>query len=511
MNIPQYVYSEFYSEGEKYRYRELLSGLGENVHFEDDKWICDKRIKSASEPLNYVTIYFTKTPEPYIEVLKYYVLMRIVNGDTVRTLKARVSRMNIFLNFLDKKGESADISNCEYNLAAEFKKFCDESKYSTATLKDIWREVSTFMRTMSGYENKKFKNPFSSNPYSGTQKINTKYIPEYVATQLDEIFKNEGIDLYLRCIYWILRLVPSRISEVLGMSIECIKAYKDHYVLFIPTWKQNGGNMEAVMRTIHIEDKGISRELVSLIRKQQGVALSLQDRLSENKRGNLFAYESVFHYRDGRKSGTKCVKIATVNTINRQFARIYHSNKVKDDEGNSYTVTTHQFRHNGITDRLEAGFTMEQIADMTGHHGNAMIWNSYSHLDLKPKTILKKQQYVLEEPTEEKNPYVLFGGRILNMDEQTEKRLLKNIRALRVRGGICNDVTGCKGDMWNCLDCEHFIPEKEQLPYFREQIAEWKTKADRFKNMPIVHENSLKNAKLFEGIVSKLTGGNDNE
>lgn len=30
---------------------------------------------------------------------------------------------------------------------------------------------------------------------------------------------------------------------------------------------------------------------------------------------------------------------------------------------------------------LTAGFTLEQIADMTGHHGNAMIWNSYAHLD----------------------------------------------------------------------------------------------------------------------------------
>lgn len=45
-------------------------------------------------------------------------------------------------------------------------------------------------------------------------------------------------------------------------------------------------------------------------------------------------------------------------------------------------VTTHQFRHNGITDRLAAGFTAAQIAEMTGHHGDAMIFNAYAHLNL---------------------------------------------------------------------------------------------------------------------------------
>mgnify|MGYP000568040784 CR=1 FL=1 len=70
---------------------------------------------------------------------------------------------------------------------------------------------------------------------------------------------------------------------------------------------------------------------------------------------------------------------------------------------------------------------------MTGHHGNAMIWNSYAHLDLKPETIVEKQKYVLEESVKPEAGYVLFGGRILNMEAALEKRLLKNIRRRRCR------------------------------------------------------------------------------
>jgi hypothetical protein len=180
---------------------------------------------------------------------------------------------------------------------------------------------------------------------------------------------------------------------------------------------------------------------------------------------------------------------------------------VLDDNGNIYNLTSHQFRHNGITDRLEAGFTFEQIADMTGHHGNAMIWNAYSHLDLKPKAVIEKQQYVLGELQNINNNYVLFGGRILNMEEQLEKRLLQNIRAHRVRGGICSDVTGCKSDMWNCLDCEYFVPDKAQLSYFEEQVVAWICKAEKFHEFQMIKSNSLKNAQLFKKIVDKIKGG----
>lgn len=121
--------------------------------------------------------------------------------------------------------------------------------------------------------------------------------------------------------------------------------------------------------------------------------------------------------------------------------------------------------------------------------------------------LVQKQKYVLNEKENNENPYVMFGGRILNMEEQLEKRLLKNIRAHHVRSGICGDITGCKSNMWNCLDCKHFIPGKEQLTYFREQALSWKTKAENFKDYPMIKTNALRNAELFEKVVKKLMEG----
>jgi len=127
-----------------------------------------------------------------------------------------------------------------------------------------------------------------------------------------------------------------------------------------------------------------------------------------------------------------------------------------------------------------------------------MIYASYAHLNLFPETLIESNLYTTEKPKDD-HPYVLFGGRILNMDAINESRLLSNLRAHRVPGGICSDVTHCKSGMWDCLSCEHFVPEKEQLPYFEEQVIAWKDKAELFKN-----DAYMDISKQFEKIIAKI-------
>lgn len=277
--------------------------------------------------------------------------------------------------------------------------------------------------------------------------------------------------------------------------------------MFIPTWKQNGGWRKPVTRSIHLEEKGIAAYLIGLIKEQQEEARQLQEHMPDNKQGALFTYRQRYLFRREEPYYTRLCFVATRDTVRTRFQDICVRYGVRDQNGRPYKVTTHQFRHNGITDRLAAGFTAAQIADMTGHHGDAMICNAYAHLDLKPETIIEKQEFVSEESGSRDSRYVLFGGRILNMNEQLEKRLLKNLRAHRVRGGICSDITGCKSDMWNCLDCKFFVPDAEQKEYYIEQIALWKEKQERFQAFPLIRENAERNIKLFENVLKKIDEG----
>lgn len=176
--------------------------------------------------------------------------------------------------------------------------------------------------------------------------------------------------------------------------------------------------------------------------------------------------------------------------------------QIKDVNGDIYSVTSHQFRHNGVTDRILAGFTLPQIAEMTAHHGTAMLYGSYFHGNLFAEELMEPLTY----EGEENHPFVLFRGRILNMDPINEARLLKNLRSLRIKGGICVDVTHCASGMWDCISCKQFVPEQEQLPYFQEQVEMWKKKAVLFKDNQQLSANYSQLAGKFREAAEKLGG-----
>ena len=149
---------------------------------------------------------------------------------------------------------------------------------------------------------------------------------------------------------------------------------------------------------------------------------------------------------------------------------------------------------------------MLQIMLMTDHQNNEMITKTYTHR--KNKSLLETQRLVNNEelPSDDEDKPVIFKGRILNMDEKTEERLLKNQRAHRLKGlGICSDFTKCQNDILACLDdCDNFIPDADYLDYFKEQIEVCNEKIQRFKNNKQLKENIEYNKSLYVKVVNKI-------
>jgi integrase len=492
--------TEVYQAHEKQRYRDFLYLLSDIACFEDDSWYCEKHLKNVSHNRNHVSISFRQIPEAYREMIKYYAIIRLLNGINVYTIGRRVEHIGKFLRFL---GDSP-LSEIDIFTASRFKEFLDGKGYTESTCYTVWTAVGNFLSVMVGYNENTFHNPFYKCPYTVGRRLDYKYIPDYVAKQLDLVFMKVSIPLHLRTVYWLLRLIPSRISEVLGMRIDCLKPFDGHFCLTIPSWKQNGGYKEPLLRIIHISDEEIGGHLLALIREQQKTAITYQAFVDPEKKDALFTHRQSMKFKDGRTLYKDVYWPLTYTQIRDNFKKICEEFNIRDENGKIYNVTTHQFRHNGITDRLRAGFTLAQIAEMTAHHGNAMIYGSYAHLDLSPDTLWQPREYAHEEAISESNSYVMFGGRILNMDAITESRLLRNLRAHRVPGGVCGDITHCKNDMWNCLECGHFVPEREQLPYFEKQAVEWRSKAKKFSQDAILHVNFSNIANSFDKIIEKI-------
>lgn len=320
-----------------------------------------------------------------------------------------------------------------------------------------------------------------------------KYIPLKIINEIDKIFYNESVKHHIRTIYWICRLIPSRINEVTTVPINCLKKYrKNEYTLTLHMYKQNGGYLEPELRVIHLKYKDMGKYLIDLIKEQQEIAQSLQDSLLGEKKEFLFTYTA-------RKNQ---VALLTAETVRKEFNKILGLYNVVDEKNNIYNLTPHQLRHNAITDRIYEGFSLLEIRDMTAHKSSAMLEGSYIHPEKKQLKALGDKVNLENEPS----GGVYFKGKIINADNPVVvKRLLAKPRSHKIgRIGICSDITGCKNDMFECFSCSFFVPNAGELDYFKEQAEQWENKVSVAAKNSLLKENAEYNLKLSKVIVKKI-------
>lgn len=472
-----------------------------DANFSDDSWLCDKKKESVAQENSVYTIYFSSVPDEYKTLVKHFSLLKLNEGKSVGNVKNHIKGFVLFAKFL--KRNKLDLINMNNETALVFKKQLVNSNYKNSYKHGIWSSLNVIFSETITWEGTPNTNYFKgSNPFPKDENHEYKYIPCFVINQLDKVFRMENIPLYLRVFYWIARSIPSRANEVLGMNLDCLKPYGEDWVIIMPTWKQNGGYIISQIRRIYLKYEGHGKFLIDLIRAQQEEAKEFQGKMSQEDSGMLFAHARYSFMKRTQKysrSTNKPIlfKLSALLHILREICNRYN---VTTEEGKIYNFTTHQLRHNGITDRLYAGFTPIQIALMTDHQTHEMIIKAYNH-EQKEK-LIEKQKLVYSDQS--RKP-VYFKGRILNMDECLEKRLLTNIRAYRINElGICSDITGCEGKIFECFDCDLFVPDAKQLFFFEEQVRIFEEKIIKFKDHPYLRENAEYNLELHKKIIERI-------
>lgn len=481
----------------------IIPTLGSSVVYEDDTWACDKKRKNITSKKSAYTIYFTNIPSQYKNLVKDFTIMSFSMGKGFVGIQTIVKRVVTFLTYIDSI--DVELININKETVQMFKKYLSDMQGTETNKNGIWGAIKTFLQIIKNLECSPKINFFSGvNPFKrNVTNHKEKYVPKYIVKQMDKAFKDETIPFFIMLAYWICRSIPSRIGEVLAMTTDCIKPLDNDdnsYVIFIPTFKQNGGYNEAQIRRIYVKNEGHGKFLIDMIKKQQDVAISLQgDLKNEDEKGLLFTRKIIRGVgKKGKIREDKRPIITKYDSVAEGFAKVINSHKIKDKKGDIYHLTTHKLRHNGITDRLYAGFTLIQTILMTAHQGTTMPETSYFHSN---DEILEKVQKNIHNRNG--NPKVLFRGRILNMDENTERRLLQNIKSRRIKHlGVCGDFTGCES--FQCLACDSFIPDVNDLPYYQEQIRIFEEKLIKVGEHKFLKENIEYNLNLYRNAVEKI-------
>ncbi|WP_320165329.1 tyrosine-type recombinase/integrase [uncultured Trichococcus sp.] len=456
--------------------KKILALYSNSSSFEDGKWLIDKVNTDKNEAKNKMNIYFGDlVSSVLIDEVKLWAIKLLASRFASRSISQKMS----YLRELTKHCTGSNIYSfsdiTEIEIAQFYSSLFNKSDIGVKRRLENWHNVEKFFKEMHFVEQYNMMMKFTVPKYPDHKKIDGKYIPDKIANQLDIFFKRFDIPLAYRTIYWLTRLIPNRISEVCSMTTKCLKQISEStYILSIPTFKQAGPYAKGTIKLIEIQYAGIGKYLIDLIIAQREFALQHPD-----EHDFLFV-SNQYKYSKGQYS----VQSKIVNPINSgRFAgfmqNLCKKQKFFNNDEHAVSVTTHQFRHNAISDRMNSGiFRAIDILPLTGHHNTKMVEETYTHTS---KSDLKK-----DEP-------IVFRGKVVNTSNaKVLNQLLSRPYAHRIyKLGICSDDRNCSKDKSKCLSCEYLLPNVDDLDYHQHELEVWKKKKATAENIGNVSYSEL--------------------
>ena len=448
----------------------ILASYTNISSFSDNTWIIDKIEMDKQSTNKMKSIYFSQIKnEKCIVQAKCWALLQLIQHKNRRTINIKMIKLAKLSVFIDDEYDFETMPKTVLIMLYNSKKKKKKSmKYSL----EIWHTIKTFLKEMNFIDSYNQMCKFVVEAYPEFSSDNNRYIPDEVIEKLDIRMLEEDIPLAFKLIYWLLRFIPNRITEVLSMNDKCLKKIsEDSYVISIPTFKQAGSFHKGSVKLIEIKYDDVGKMLINLIEKQ---IQFIKEHEINNDNGFLFYSESYGYFKcdDGHykyKIQNKAITPITMDRVNSFFKTLCKKDKITDKNGKLYSFTSHQLRHDAISDRITSGiFRPIDIMGLTAHHNTKMIENTYTH-------------YKVSDLCAGNNKAIVFRGRIINTDDdrRMQQILEKPFAKLIHEIGICSDIRSCDKDKSQCLRCEYMVPDIDNLSHYRDEKEEWQTKYEK--------------------------------
>lgn len=305
-----------------------------------------------------------------------------------------------------------------------------------------------------------------------------------VTDKLDAIFFNDySIPVIYRCIYYLCRLIPNRISEILAMQISCID-YPEPGVfnIIIPTQKETPYHTPVFSKYPRAMTGTIEAILYNAIIQQRDFAMLHQNIAKEYARGYLFL----------QGSGT----LVTNDDFNQVLCDTCKKYRLVDKKGNPAVVTSHDLRHVAIGERVRSNEISLEDTMLEANHSSILQTLDYTWQSLQDESEhlfnVSKEALTTLIPPEEDDPLQWAEDAANNVEPQLlnpkkYERLKSNpfVRLLPSYG-ICSNAS-CTPRFELCFDCPSFKADPKYLDYF---ISEVNYLEEKIKNLRVKNPQS---------------------
>ena len=280
-----------------------------------------------------------------------------------------------------------------------------------------------------------------------------------VMDALDRLFLNPAtaeIPLPFRCCYYLLRLVPNRISEVLAMDLKCINyPATGVFEISIPTSKESPLHVPIYKRFCFSITGKLESILYDMIRTQQ-------ERVKEAANDSALDTDYLFYDPDiGR--------VITPNDFNAFLGKIISKHEIRDSSGKRAIVTSHLLRHVIIGENLRSGIISPEQAKKDAGHKNTRITFSYGYESEgdEAERLGKAVEAVFprEFPAASMKEQEFVKPRDLNKAKYKRLSELTPFCRIIPGYGLCTNAK-CHPQYQLCIDCPKFTPCDIYLPYF---------------------------------------------
>ena len=320
-----------------------------------------------------------------------------------------------------------------------------------------------------------------------------------VMDALDKTFFDlsyEEIPTVIRLTYFLLRLIPNRISEVLAISLECL-SYPELglFSVSIPTAKETPLHIPRYTQYVFSMDGKTESIFYRLLREQQDTVRSW---------AGLDATDVDYLLFDAARG-----RALTANDFNTFLDKFIHEHHIFDENGDFPVVTSHDFRHVCIGERLRSGVYSPEQTMKEANHSNVDVTLSYGyqskhdeakHLGSISSVVLKSDFMVADQentaPRQRVNP--------VKYD-----RLQNNTAYIRIIPGcgLCSD-SKCIPQYEKCAFCDGFTPDKLYMEYFteaREIIQKRILKFMKSNASPEAIAFEKKQLEIINAYITKMT------
>lgn len=257
--------------------------------------------------------------------------------------------------------------------------------------------------------------------------------------------------LAYRTIFMILRLIPKRISEVLSMDVDCISYPAEGvFAITIATQKETNHHIPEEHK-YYFQMSGTVEQLLYAV-------IKLQQKNSQRDNTIPVNHNYLFYSCDKKR-------LITTADVNTYLQLLIEENQICDNAGNIGTMTSHDFRHISIVERLRHHiFTVEQIRLEANHHtinqtlayGYQSLHDEAKHLQTITSEIFDWKKRAAEENC---TPEEIAPKKYARIEALPYTRIIPCY-------GLCMNQN-CTPQYEQCIYCEHYNPNPIFLEYFQ--------------------------------------------